>query len=92
MLGFSFVLCLHDLRSEESRGTRVLAVHRMGSEGAHIFSRPWSFWYTVLYTGLMTVFGIQAMKRWGLDQEDKFQIWRYVSLIGFQWIFFFLIP
>jgi thioredoxin reductase/polyferredoxin len=56
------------------------------------FSRPWSFWYTVLYTLAMTVFGLQAMKRWGLDRKDRFQIWRYVSLIGFQWVFFFIVP
>ena len=56
------------------------------------FNRPWSFWYTVLYTTLMTVFGLQALKRWGLDRKDKFQIWRYVSLLSFQWIFFFLVP
>jgi len=54
--------------------------------------RPASFWYTVLYTGLMTLFGIEALKRWGLDRKDKFQIWRYASLLSFQWIFFFLIP
>ena len=40
----------------------------------------------------MTVFGLQALKRWGLDRKDKFQIWRYVSLLSFQWIFFFLVP
>ncbi len=51
-----------------------------------------SFWYTVLYTTLMTLFGLQAMKRWGIDKKDRFQIWRYASLIGFQWLFFFLIP
>ncbi|MBM3753668.1 MAG: FAD-binding protein [Acidobacteria bacterium] len=62
--------------------------HKLVSFGG----RGWSFWYTVLYTTLMTVFGIQAMKRWGIDRRDKFQIWRYVSLIGFQWLFFFLIP
>lgn len=56
------------------------------------FDRPWSFWYTVMYTALMTVFGLQAVKRWGFDRKDKFQIWRYVSLLSFQWIFFFLIP
>ncbi|MFN0104296.1 MAG: FAD-dependent oxidoreductase [Bryobacteraceae bacterium] len=54
--------------------------------------RPWSFWYTVLYTALMTVFGIQAAKRWGWDHKDRFQLWRYACLIGFQWTFFFLIP
>ncbi len=57
-----------------------------------LFGRPASFWYVVLYTVVMTVFGLQAIKRWGLDRKDKFQIWRYVSLLGFQWIFFFLIP
>src|SRR5262249_35864520 len=56
------------------------------------FGRPATFWYTVLYTTLMTVFGIPALKRWGIDRKDKFQIWRYISLISFQWIFFFLIP
>ncbi|MBI3664265.1 MAG: NAD(P)-binding domain-containing protein [Acidobacteria bacterium] len=56
------------------------------------FGRPATFWYTVLYTVLMTGFGIRALKRWGIDRRDKFQIWRYVSLLGFQWIFFFLIP
>ncbi|MFQ5778152.1 MAG: NAD(P)-binding domain-containing protein [Terriglobia bacterium] len=54
--------------------------------------RPLQFWYTVLYTVVMTFFGLQALKRWGLDRRDKFQIWRFSSLIGFQWIFFFLIP
>ena len=56
------------------------------------FDRPWTFWYTVMYTGLMTFFGIQAMKRWGFDRKDKFQIWRFTGLISFQWIFFFLVP
>lgn len=63
-----------------------------GYRALSVFGRPWSFWYTVLYTGLMTVFGLRAMKRWGFDKKDSFQIWRYVSLIGFQWVFFFLIP
>ncbi len=63
-----------------------------GYQALSFFHRPVTFWYTVLYTGLMTVFGIQALKRWGLDRQDKFQIWRYASLLGFQWIFFFLVP
>ena len=54
--------------------------------------RPVQFWYTVLYTVVMTFFGIQALKRWGLDRRDKFQIWRFSSLITFQWVFFFLMP
>lgn len=63
-----------------------------GYKTLSFFDRPWSFWYTVLYTVVMTVFGLQAMKRWGLDRKDRFQIWRYVSLLSFQWIFFFLVP
>ena len=54
--------------------------------------RPWSFWYTVLYTALMTLFGVAAVKRWGFDRKDRYQIWRYVSLLGFQWVFFFIVP
>jgi thioredoxin reductase/polyferredoxin len=56
------------------------------------FGRPASFWYTLMYTALMTVFGIESVKRCGIDRKDKFQIWRYASLLGFQWIFFFIVP
>jgi len=63
-----------------------------GYNAVSLFNRPASFWYTVMYTALMTGFGIRAVKRWGIDRKDKFQIWRYVSLLGFQWVFFFLIP
>jgi thioredoxin reductase/polyferredoxin len=63
-----------------------------GYRALSLFDRPWSFWYTVIYTALMTVFGIEALKRWGLDRKDRFQIWRYVSLLSFQWVFFFIIP
>ena len=63
-----------------------------GYEALSFFGRGWSFWYTVLYTTVVTVFGLQAMKRWGIDRKDKFQIYRFATLIGFQWTFFFLIP
>ena len=63
-----------------------------GYEALSFLQRPWAFWYTVLYTALMTIFGLQAMKRWGLDRKDKFQIWRFISLLSFQWIFFFIVP
>ena len=56
------------------------------------FGRPWTFWYGVLFTAVMTLAGIGAVKRWGFDRKDSFQIKRYASLIGFQWVFFFLIP
>jgi thioredoxin reductase/polyferredoxin len=63
-----------------------------GFEFFSLLERPATFWYTVLYTALMTIFGIEAINRWGIQRRDKFQIWRYVSLLSFQWIFFFLIP
>lgn len=63
-----------------------------GYEWASFAERPAQFWYTVLYTVVMTFFGLQALKRWGLDRRDKFQIWRFASLLGFQWVFFFLVP
>ncbi|MCP5004513.1 MAG: NAD(P)-binding domain-containing protein [Planctomycetes bacterium] len=63
--------------------------------GNNLFSfcgRPWAFWYTVIYTAVMTTFGISAMKQWGFDKKDRLQVYRYSSLIGFQWIMFFIIP
>ena len=44
-------------------------------------------WYALLYTVVVTTFGIQAARRWG--RRDTHQYWRYASIIGFQ-IFFFL--
>jgi NosR/NirI family transcriptional regulator, nitrous oxide reductase regulator len=73
-------------------GSEFWPYRNWGYKFSSFSGRPASFWYTVLYTALMTVFGIQALKRWGLDRKDKFQIWRYASLLSFQWIFFFLIP
>jgi polyferredoxin len=40
----------------------------------------------------MTFFGLQALNRWGLKSKDRFQVWRFVSLLGFQWVFFFIVP
>jgi NosR/NirI family transcriptional regulator, nitrous oxide reductase regulator len=91
--GVSFFICysIYGIKIG-GPGQEYFPYRGWGYELASFFGRPPSFWYTVLYTAIMTVFGIQALKRWGLDRKDKFQIWRYVSLIGFQWIFFFLIP
>ena len=74
------------------KGSEFWPFRHWGYETLSIFNRSWSFWYTVLYTSLMTIFGLQAVKRWGLDRKDRFQVWRYVSLLSFQWIFFFIIP
>ncbi len=82
-----------DLRHQGRRRAPSSGPTAAGATARCRFSaRPWSFWYTVLYTTLMTVFGIGAIKRWGIDRKDKFQIWRYTSLLGFQWVFFFILP
>ena len=91
-LGISFLAWYTVYGAKVGKGEEFWPFTGWGYAALSFFERPWSFWYTVMYTGLMTGFGIQAMKRWGFDRKDKFQIWRYVSLISFQWIFFFLIP
>jgi NosR/NirI family nitrous oxide reductase transcriptional regulator len=92
-LGVSFFICYSIYGIKIGRpGNEYWPYRDWGYEVFSFFGRPPSFWYTVLYTVLMTVFGIQALKRWGLDRKDRFQIWRYVSLLSFQWIFFFLVP
>jgi len=89
-LSFSIAYTIYGVK--QGAGHEYWPYRGWGYDAFSFFHRPWSFWYTVLYTLVVTVFGIQAMKRWGIDRKDKFQIWRYVSLIGFQWTFFFLIP
>ncbi|MFN0150801.1 MAG: FAD-dependent oxidoreductase [bacterium] len=56
------------------------------------FERPWAFWYNILYAVVMTIFGLKALKRWGLDRKDTFQTWRYVTLISVQWIIAVIVP
>lgn len=91
-MGVSFMAVYTVYGAKLGAGQEFWPYRDWGYQFFSFFDRPWSFWYTVLYTAFMTVFGLQALKRWGLDRKDKFQIWRYVSLIGFQWTFFFLIP
>lgn len=52
-----------------------------------ILAHP-SFWYSMLYTALMTFFGLQAMKRWNKGGVDTHQTYRFASLIIFQIISF----
>jgi NosR/NirI family nitrous oxide reductase transcriptional regulator len=91
-LGVSFLVWYTVYGAKIGKGAEFWPYKNWGYGFLSLFNRPWAFWYTVMYTALMTVFGIQALKRWGLDRKDKFQIWRYISLMGFQWIFFFIIP
>jgi NosR/NirI family nitrous oxide reductase transcriptional regulator len=97
LLGVSFAICYSIYAAKQAEGYEYWPYRGWGAHALAFWNRPWSFWYTVLYTAIMTVFGLQAMRRWGLGKGrdaklDRFQIWRYVSLISFQWIFFFLIP
>lgn len=50
-----------------------------------------SFWYSALYTFLVLFFGIKAMKRWGIDRKDPYQVKRYISIMAFQLIFFIVV-
>ena len=91
-LGLSFLVWYSIYGIKVGAGSEFWPYTGWGYESLSFFARPWAFWYTVGYTVLMTVFGISALKRWGIDRKDKFQIWRYTSLLSFQWIFFFLVP
>lgn len=91
-LGISFLVWYTIYGVKVGKGQEFWPFQNWGYDLLSFSERPWSFWYTVMYTGLMTLFGIQALKRWGLDRKDKYQIWRYISLLSFQWIFFFIIP
>jgi len=92
LLAFSFLIAYSIYGVKRGPGVEFWPFTGWGYAALTMLDRPPSFWYTVLYTAVMTVFGLQAMKRWGFDRKDRFQIWRYTSLIGFQWVFFFLIP
>jgi polyferredoxin len=91
-LGFSFLVCYTIYGAKMGENLEFFPYRGWGYRFFSFAGRPMSFWYTVAYTAVMTVFGVQAMKRWGFDRKDRFQIWRYVSLLSFQWIFFFLVP
>lgn len=91
-LGVSFVAWYSIYGIKVGKGAEFWPFRGWGYESLSVFDRSWAFWYTVLYTTLMTVFGLAALKRWDLDRRDKFQIWRFTSLLGFQWICFFIIP
>lgn len=91
-LGVSFIVWYTIYGVKVGKGEEFWPFKDWGYRFLSFFDRPWAFWYTVIFTLLMTFFGLQALKRWGLERKDKFQIWRYVSLLSFQWIFFFLIP
>ncbi len=47
-----------------------------------------SFWGTTAYAVIIAVFGVRAMRRYPLPEQQR----RYRSLIAFQWIFLFGVP
>lgn len=48
-----------------------------------------SLLYGILYTGLLSVFGLRAMRKY---KDDSYQQKRYRSLIASQWLIYFLLP
>ena len=91
-LSLSFLVWYSVYGIKVGKGSELWPFRGWGYDSLSFFDRPWAFWYTVLYTALMTVFGLAALKRWGLDRKDRFQVWRFTSLLCFQWVFFFLVP
>ncbi len=91
-LGVTFLICYTIYGVKMGGGVEFWPFRGWGNTLFSFFGRPWAFWYTVLYTALMTTFGVSAMKKWGFDKKDRLQILRYSSLLGFQWIMYFIIP
>ncbi len=87
-----FLVCYTIYGVKVGSGSEFWPFSGWGNSLFSFFGRPWPFWYTVLYTAVMTIFGVSAMKKWGFDKKDRLQILRYSSLIAFQWIMFFVVP
>lgn len=58
----------------------------------HVFRLNGAFWYSLAYSLVMTWFGWRAYLRWGVAHGDRYQRWRYRSLIATQWTLGFLVP
>lgn len=91
-LGFAFLICYAIYGAKVGSGSEFWPFRGWGYQALSLFGRPWAFWYTVLYTAVMTVFGIPAMIKWGFRHRDRYQIYRFASLLAFQWFFFFIVP
>ncbi len=91
-LFFMFLICYTIYGVKVGSGSEFWPFRGWGNNMFTFFGRPWPFWYTVLYTAVMTIFGVSAMKKWGFDKKDRLQILRYSSLLAFQWIMFFIVP
>ncbi|MHC5112815.1 MAG: NAD(P)-binding domain-containing protein [Planctomycetota bacterium] len=60
--------------------------------GTWTFKLNGSFWYSLAYCVLMTIFGLKAYYRWGVRYDDAYQRKRFATLIIVQWTLAFLIP
>lgn len=63
----------------------------MGAQHLPGILRHPSFWYSLIYTAFMAFFGLKAMKRWSKGGTDKYQIYRFASLISFQLVSFLFV-
>ena len=72
-LSISFLIWYTIYGAKTGTGSEFWPYHNWGYDALSFADRPWSFWYTVMYTGLMTIFGIQALQRWGLERKDRFR-------------------
>ena len=61
-------------------------------EGNWAFKLNGSFWYSLAYCVVMTVFGLKAYYRWGVHHDDAYQRKRFASLIIVQWTLAFFVP
>jgi polyferredoxin len=61
-------------------------------EGRWAFKLNGSFWYSLAYCLVMTVFGLKAYHRWGVRYDDGYQRKRFATLIIVQWTLAFLVP
>ena len=61
-------------------------------EGRWSFKLNGSFWYSLAYCLVMTVFGLKAYHRWGVLHDDAYQKKRFATLIAVQWTLAFLVP
>src|SRR5262249_41134585 len=62
-LGVSFLAVYTVYGAKVGHGEELWPFRDWGYDFLSFGGRPWSFWYTVLYTVLMTAFGLKAVKR-----------------------------
>lgn len=91
-LGITFLICYTVYGVKVGSGKELWPFRGWGNQAFSFAGRPWTFWYTILYTAVMTVFGLEAMRKWGIRHQHRYQVCRFLSLILFQWVMFFLVP